>query len=342
MLALRKTVTGVSGLVLEEVERPEPGLGDVRIAVFAAGICGTDLHILQGEYPSAPPVTLGHEVAGVVDAVGDAVDPDWIGVRVAPETAVSCRDCEWCRIGRPMMCPSRRSIGSGTDGGFAPYMVVPVRNLHRLPDAIGDHAAALSEPLACVCNALTDSSVVDPGDRVVVTGVGAMGILAAQVARAAGGRVSIMGIAADRERLAVAASLGFDTGSVDDPTDRARLDAEAAARGIKVAIECAGVESAVRWALTLPRPRGRYIQVGVLSTPVTAQLGDILLRELTVTSGYGSTPASWRRAMGLLKAGLVVLDPLVTDVLPLQDWRTGLDRMERREGIKTVFDPRRA
>lgn len=340
MLAVRKTAPGGGDLVLTEVARPDPGPGDARIAVSAAGICGTDLHIMQGDYPSAPPVTLGHEVAGFVDAVGDGVDRDWIGTRVAPETALSCRDCEWCRSGRPMLCSTRRSIGSGADGGFASHVVVPTRNLHRVPEGIGDHAAALAEPLACVCNALTDPPLVNLGDRVVVTGAGSIGLLAAQVARAAGGRVSVVGVRADRQRLEVAASLGFDTGAVDDAADRARFDREASARGIQVAIECAGTAAAASWALSLPRPRGRYVQVGVLSGPVTVPFGDILLRELTVTSGFASTPSSWRRAMGLLEAGLVSLDSIVTAVLPLRDWHLGIEYMQRREGLKTIFDPR--
>lgn len=340
MLAVRKPAAGAGDLVLQEVAIPEPGPGDARIAVFAAGICGTDLHIKLGEYPSAPPVTLGHEVAGVVDAVGAGVDPKWIGARVAPETALSCRDCEWCRTGRPMMCGSRRSIGSGIDGGFASHLVVPVRNLHRLPAAIGDHAGALSEPLACVCNALLDPTVVAPADRVIVTGAGPIGLLAAQVARTAGGRVTVMGTRADAGRLEVARKLGFDTGSVDSADDRERIAVEAAGRGIDVAIECAGAESAVSWALTLPRPRGRFVQVGILSAAVTIPFGEILLRELTVTGAYASAPASWRRAMKLLEAGLIALEPIVTNVLPLRDWPIGLDHMARREGLKTVLDPR--
>ena len=138
MLALRKLVPGPGEPVLSEVPIPVPGPGEVRIAVTAAGICGTDLHLLRDEYAFHPPVTMGHEVAGLVDVVGEGVDGTWIGALVASETASStCGTCRWCRDGRPMLCASRRSIGSGVDGGFASYIVVPARNLHRVPDSVG-------------------------------------------------------------------------------------------------------------------------------------------------------------------------------------------------------------
>jgi len=239
-----------------------------------------------------------------------------------------------------MLCRDRLSIGSGVDGGFASHLIVPVRNLHRVAEWVPEPAAALMEPLACVCNALLDPAVIEAGDRVVVIGAGAVGILAAQVARAAGGVVTLVGTASDSHRLEVAADLGLAVSSADDAADRARLSAEGDRRGIDVVVECAGVEAAVRSGLTLLRPRGRYVQVGLLSAPVTVPFGEIVYRELTVRGGFGSSPASWRRAGKLVEARRVELGPLVTDVLPLAAWRTAVDRFERRQGIKTVFDPR--
>ncbi len=128
MLALRKATPEAMTLTLEEVPVPQPGPGQARIAVTAAGICGTDLHILAGDYASRPPVTLGHEIAGRVDAVGEGVDPAWLGALVAPETAVAtCGRCDWCRTARPMLCRDRLSVGSGVDGGFASAVRRPGR-----------------------------------------------------------------------------------------------------------------------------------------------------------------------------------------------------------------------
>ncbi|MCY7417312.1 MAG: alcohol dehydrogenase catalytic domain-containing protein, partial [Chloroflexi bacterium] len=266
MFAARRLTADATELSVVEVPTPEPGPGQARIAVTGAGLCGTDLHILHGDYSSRPPVTLGHEIAGVVDAVGDGVDHAWLGALVAPETAFStCGLCRWCRTGRPMLCAERLSIGSGVDGGFATHMVVPARLLHRLPEWLDDHAAALMEPLACVCNAILDPGVVQAGDTVLVSGAGPVGILAAQVARACGGIVTLTGMDADAERLALAGELGIEGVSVQDAAARDALAARGAAREIDVVIECAGVEAAVRSGLEWLRPGGRYVQVGLLS-----------------------------------------------------------------------------
>ena len=341
MLALRKLSPEATTLSLEEVPVPEPGAGQARIAVTAAGMCGTDLHILDGTYGSRPPVTLGHEIAGRVDAVGDGVDPGWVGALVAPETAFgTCGRCDWCRTARPMLCRDRLSVGSGVDGGFAAAVVVPASKLHRLPDCLDERSAALMEPLACGCNSLFDPAVIEAGDRVLVTGPGPVGLLAAQLARIAGGRVGVVGTAGDRQRLAVATQLGFETLVIDDPADLERLRGEAQDRQVDVVVEASGAPPAVRSALTWLRPRGTLVQMGLLSGDIAVPFGEIVTRELTVRAGFGSSPASWLRAVRLVRDRLVELDPLISEVLPLRDWPRALDAFERRDGLKTVFDPR--
>lgn len=341
MQALRKLTAASTSLSLEEVPQPEPGPGQARIAVTATGMCGTDLHILHGDYASRPPVTLGHEIAGRVDAIGPGVDPGLLGALVAPETAFgTCGRCDWCRTARPMLCPERLSVGSGVDGGFAAAVVVPAAKLHVLPDDLDDHAAALLEPLACACNSLSDPAVVQPGDRVMVSGPGPVGLLAAQVARVAGGRVIVVGAAGDRHRLRVAAALGFETRSIDDAADAEALEADAAQRRIDVVIEASGAPPAVRSALAWLRPRGTLVQMGLLSGDIAVPFGEIVVRELTVRAGFGTSPASWLRAVRLVEDRLVALEPLVTDVLPLREWPRAIEAFDRREGLKTVFDPR--
>jgi L-iditol 2-dehydrogenase len=341
MRAVRFPAHGAETLVLEEVPLPELGPGQARIAVTGAGLCGTDLHILHGDYSSRPPVTLGHEVAGRVDAVGEGVDPGWMGALVAPETAFgTCGVCRYCRTGRPMLCAERLSIGSGVDGGFAEAVIVPARLLHRLPEWLDDHAAALMEPLACCCNSLCDPGVIDPGDRVLVLGAGPVGILAAQVARAAGATVTLGGTTADEERLEVARSLGLDTLVVDAPAGAATLEAWGAERSVDVLVECAGVAAAVSTALRTVRPGGTLIQMGLLSGDVSIPFGLVVTKEIRVRAGFGQSPASWARAVRLVESRAVDLEPLVSVVLPLRDWQVAFDRMAGRTGLKSVLDPR--
>jgi L-iditol 2-dehydrogenase len=331
VLGLTKVAAGAGHVeVAERAERP-PGPGEVALDVHAAGICGTDLHIWLGEYPSVPPVTMGHEVCGTVAELGDGVDPAWRGARVAVETFFStCGVCEHCRAGKLSVCEQRRSIGTHVDGGFAPRLVLPARNLHRVPDGLPDAAAALSEPLACVCNSLLDPSAVQPGDDVLVIGPGAIGLIAAQVARSCGGRVTVRGTERDEARLALAGVLGFET-SVAGRDD---------APGAHVVIECSGAGPGIADALRAARRRGRIVQMGLRGADVTIPYDLICFHELTVSAGFASNPQSWRRAMTLLEAGAVELAPLVTEVLPLAEWARAFEASRAGAGVKYVLDPR--
>jgi len=329
--ALVKLAPGPGNVGLVEREPVRPGPGEVVIEVRGAGVCGTDLHIEADEFRNVPPVTMGHEVSGAVAEVGDGVDPGWLGARVVAETYFStCGRCEWCLDGRVNLCPERRSIGSVVDGAFAPRVVVPARNLHRIPDWLDEHAAALAEPLACVCHCLLDPPVVAPADGVLVTGPGPVGLLAAQVARAAGGHVCVSGLASDEARLSVARELGLETVLAGEHSE----DQD-------VVIECSGSAGGATACLEAARRGGRYVQIGVFGKPVTVPLDRVFEKELVVTSGFASTPRSWRRAMSLIEGRVVELEPLVSEVVALAEWERVFADLRQGSGIKVVFDPRR-
>ncbi|MGI9643539.1 MAG: alcohol dehydrogenase catalytic domain-containing protein, partial [Acidimicrobiia bacterium] len=217
------------------------------------------------EFPSLPPVTMGHEVTGEVRSVGEGVDAELIGGRFAAETYFSyCETCTYCRTGSPNLCQGRRSFGSHVDGGFARWLILPARNLHRLPDHVARHAGSLAEPLACVTNCLFDPPVVNAGDSVLVLGPGTMGVLTAQAARAAGGTVVLAGLPSDEQRLAVAAQLGLATITVgDEPILEETFD---------VVCECSGAQPAAATALSAVRKGGRYVHVGIFGHEVTLDL----------------------------------------------------------------------
>lgn len=331
-MALGKLDRGPGHLGLrEQVVRP-PGAGEVTLRVIAAGICGTDMHIEDDEFPSNPPVTMGHEITGEVAALGREVAESWLGARVAVETYFYyCEKCTHCRDGRPNLCDKRRSIGSHVDGGFAEWLTLPARNLHRLPDQVGRHAGALTEPLACVAQILFDPPLISSGDRVLVTGPGTMGVLTAQAVRAAGGVATLAGLERDRDRLDIAARLGIDTRVIG--SDPIELDFDAVC-------ECSGAESGARMAMDAVRKGGRYVQVGIFGHPVSLDIDQVLYKELTYTSGNASTPVSWERAIRLLESGQVVVDPLVTDVVPLAAWENAFAATRAGAGMKLVLDPR--
>jgi len=322
MLALRKLATGDPRLTLCELPDPTPRPGHVVIDVAAAGICGTDIHILHDEYRADPPVTLGHEVAGVISALGEGVSGWMLGQRVVSETYFSvCGRCPHCRSGRPNLCASRRSIGSFEDGGFAAKLLTPASNLHALPDTLGFPEAALVEPLACVVRGLLELNELRAGDRVVITGPGPIGLLALQVAAAAGASAVMLGTSADAARLALAERLGA-TGTVvvDDGTDTASA-VEALLEGTAdVAIECSGAGPAGALLLRLVAKAGRFIQVGLYGRPVELDMDQVCFKELRVSGSFATTPSSWLRALRLASTGAVSLAAIVGATYPLVHW----------------------
>ncbi|MBD3940181.1 zinc-binding dehydrogenase [Microbacterium sp. NEAU-LLC] len=331
MQALRKTGPAADDIALQDVPRPVAAPGQVVVDVAAAGLCGTDLHILDGSYGSRPPVTLGHEVSGIIATVGDGVDPARVGEAVALETFFStCGRCRDCRAGHPNRCQERVSIGSGTDGGFAEQIVVPARNARRLPQHVPVEAGALSEPLACVCRSLFQPMpAVRAADRVLVIGPGAIGLLAAQVAKVSGGEVTVLGTPGDAERLTVAAALGFT--AVSDPDD--------APDDVDVVLECSGSAGGMALGITRIRRGGRYVQIGQRGDAVPIDLALVSFRELVITGGFASTPDSWDRAMRLLELRLVDLAPLVSHTYRLDQWQEAFNAVRTSAGVKQLLRP---
>ena len=334
MLALVKTGRGPAATQLREVLVPHAGPGQIRLHVTATGICGTDLHLLHDEYPSAPPVVMGHEITGVVDEVGEGADADLLGKRVSLETyGYVCGVCRFCRAGRTNLCPTRRSIGVHLDGGFAEYVVAPEINAHVIADDLPDEAGALYEPLACVVNCLCDPAVASPGDSALVIGPGTIGLLAAQVLRAQGAQVLVVGTERDRPRLGVAVQLGFATTTSDD------VDSLVPDTGMDVVAECSGSAPGLASGLRHVGRGGRFVQIGVFGKAVSAELDLLCLKEVTMSNGMASTPRSWRRTEQLVRDGAVQLSPLLSERLPLTNWSDAFSRTAAGDGVKFVLVP---
>ena len=334
MRGLIKQARGAENVGLGMIPKPRPGPGEVLIEVYATGICGTDLHIQADEYPSQPPMVMGHEITGRVVEAGVGAE-EHLGKRVAPETYFyTCDSCAACRAGRRNLCLARQSIGTHVNGGFATHVLVPARNLHEVHESVGEHAGALYEPLSCVTQALCDPAVASPGDTALVVGPGAMGNLTAQVLRAQGARVTVSGTPADRQRLDIAASLGLEVVESDE------LERVTPEDGFDVVADASGNERGIDAGLRAVRRGGHYVQVGLTGRPIAVDIDLICLHELVVTSGFASTPRSWRRLERLIAEGQVVLDPLVSDVSPLSEWQTSFARTRRADGLKLLLDPR--
>jgi L-iditol 2-dehydrogenase len=217
-------------------------------------------------------------------------------------------------------------------------MVLPMRNLHVLPESVGTAEGSLCEPLACVCQSLCDPSLVEPGDDVLVTGPGTMGLLAAQVVRAQGGTALLVGLDRDQLRLDAARRLGFATARADDAS---AVSALGGGYGPRVVVECSGSGAAMAAGLEAVARGGRYVQIGQTGSRVSVPLALVSFKEIQISGGFASTPRSWRRAMALLERGQVRLDTLVTEVASLDEWERIFESTARAGGVKYVFDPRR-
>lgn len=341
MQSVAKLARGEGNVGLREVEQPQPGPGQVLMAVRAAGICGTDLHIFHDEYPTQPPVTLGHELAGDVAAIGEGVTRVAPGDRITTETYFHlCGTCRFCRTGKPNLCPERRSIGSGVDGGFARHVLVPERNVHLLPANLPLNEAALTEPLACVVHGALELPKVTAGDVAVVSGPGAIGLLTLQVARAAGAAVIVLGTGADHRRLDLARELGAAAAIDVTSDDPAPVVKELSGGwGADIVFECSGAGPAALGLLQHVRRGGQYAQIGLFGKPVAWDLDQVCMKELSVTGSNATVPSAWRTALRLLGEGQVRTAPLITGTYPLAGWADAFSTFEKKEGVKLLLDP---
>lgn len=341
MKALVKTKLGPDCMQYMDVPEPTPGNDDIKVKIFACGICGTDIHLMHDTYPSNPPIITGHEFSGVVSEVGKNVTSFKPGDKIVTLTAVdTCEECEWCRQGLRMLCPERKSVGSGRDGGFAEYVVIPAKHAFHLPDGVSMTTAALCEPLACVCRGVCERTTIKAGDYVLVAGAGVMAQLTAQVAMANGGVVIMTGLEGDKERFALAKKLGVrETVRVDEGDPLARIMELTGGMGPQVAFECSGAAPSADFCLQALMKTGTYTQIAIPGKPISFNMDLALYKEITISNSYASERTSWLIALRLLENHLINIAPLASAILPLSDWKEGFDRTIAKKEFKVLLMP---
>ncbi|MDP9405019.1 MAG: alcohol dehydrogenase catalytic domain-containing protein [Actinomycetota bacterium] len=314
-------------LSIDDVATPEPSEDEVRIRVRASGVCGTELHFTDGMYaPLNPPTTLGHEVAGEVDAVGAAVHDVAVGDRVVVNYLLFCSRCRWCRKGQQHRCVNPRGLFAFvSDGGFAEHVVVPATCIVPLPDSIAFTDAA---PLCCAgATAVHALGVarVESGEVVVVVGAGGVGLAVVQVAADRGARV--VAVSRSAAKLQAARSLGAEVTVTPD----AAAEAVIAMGGGDVVIETVGSAESLPASLGLLGRGGRLVLVGYSEAPLEVQPLALVIDEKSVLTSVGSTPADLAHAVDL--AGRSRLRIPVDDVVALDDIDDALARLRRGDVV---------
>lgn len=303
-----------------DVDVPVPGPGEVLIEVVRAGICGTDLHILDGDYELARfPMTPGHEFAGTVVAVGEGVHLRQVGERVTADPNLPCGRCPECQRGAVNQCHQLAVVGVTRDGAFARWVVVPEAVVVPIGD-LSFAEGALVEPLACVVWGL-ERIRIRAGDRALVFGAGPMGCLLAQAVKAAGAsQVAIVDVAPTR--LAIARSLGVDLAITPDELERLT---DFAPLGFELVAEATGIPAVLEGAIAHARPGGTVWVFGVAPGDAVARVSpyELFRRDLALVGSF-AVNQTVPRAVAMIAGGAVDVAPLVSHVLPIEDFAEGL------------------
>jgi L-iditol 2-dehydrogenase len=334
---------------IKEVEEPVPGRNEVKCRVRAVSICGTDAHLVRGDYPGFWPPSFpfipGHEWAGEIVELGEgAGDLGWaVGDRVAGTSHNACGFCQQCVEGRYNLCDNygnmavHRQYGHNWQGAYAEHVVHGLKAIFRLPDELSFEQGALIDPASIALHTARRGRI-EAGDTVAILGPGPIGLLAADAARALGAaRVIVIGRG---ERLAKAKSMGSET--VDYASEDVVESVRTATAGLgpDVVLDCAGVPDSFRWGVDMVRKGGVCAAVGIPVEEVTMDFQDLVLYEKELI-GVRASAGEMRRVMPFVVDGRIRVQELLTHTFPLSQFGEALATFnERRDGaLKVIVQP---
>ena len=338
---MRAVIIDAPGIIrVDNVPDPTPRPDEVLVRVGACGICGTDLHIIDGDSPLARyPIIPGHEFAGEVVAVGSDVAQRYgkenitVGSRVAVEPNLYCGHCDSCRTGHENLCLNYAALGVTTNGAVAQYVAVPVANAYALPDNMSFREGALIEPVSCAVHGM---HILNPrsGDTFLIVGAGTMGLLLLQLAvRGGASRVAMVDVNA--QRLALAEQLG---------ATRTYSDIKQALKdeplGFNCVIDATGVAPVIENAFMAVKRGGKLLIFGVASNEARISLSPFRIYndEITII-GSMAVLFSFQAALDLISSGVINTEAMLTKALPLQDFLEALDMVRYGKGVKTQILP---
>lgn len=323
---------------IREIDKPVIGEEDVLLEVANVGVCGSDLHQWTADHswPVNYPVVLGHEFGGHIVETGGKVTKWKEGDRVVSETAaVIDSNNPMSRAGLYNLDPTRKGFGYGVNGAMTRFVKVPARCLHSVPDQIPFEEACLTEPCCVAYSAVIANTRITPGDRVIVLGPGTIGILCAAMARLCGAEVAIVGLEADRHRLAIAEQYGCES-IIGNATDWAK---KRDGLGADCVIDAAGASMTLKIALQLVRPNGKITKVGWGPQPLGFSLDPLVQKNITLQGSFSHNWPMWERVIALLSSGQLNVKPIIGGVWPITEWHTAFEKMHKGEVVKSVLKP---
>lgn len=342
MKALVKTAPGEGHIELKEIDVPSLAPEDVLIKVIYAGVCGTDVHLEYDRFANSPPFVLGHEFSGIIEEAGSRVAGLKKGDRVvSANNPFACGKCQLCLNGHCNLCPQKRAMGIHSDGCFADYVKLPSHLIHLVPANVSLEEAALMEPLAVATHTVANRCGISDSDSVVVFGAGAIGILAAQVARAEGAKnVLLVGTDKDEKtRFECAKSLNIDALNIEKEDLTKKIEQLTGDACVEVVVEASGSPAAVSSGITLLKRTGRMAITGITGESQIAINWDCLTAKgATLFFCYSSVDGDWKRGLSYLADKKVVTSPLITDRFKLEDWREAFRALEKLEAIRPIFE----
>lgn len=324
-------ITAPGQIAIEEVADPTPGDNDVVVKVAAVGICGTDLHIFEGEFAPKLPIVPGHEMSGTVVAVGRSVTEIKIGDAVAIDPSLHCGECFYCRRARGNLCENWNALGVTYPGAAAQFLLSPKKNIHKLPKNVDLKSAALIEPLSCAVRGF-DQLPRNPGSHYLIYGSGTMGLMMAEMAKV-NGAASVSIVDLNQDKLKTAKVLGFtNLAKSADEFDQPR--------GFDVVIDCTGVTEAIKDGLKHVMPGGTFLQFGVANKDAKVEIEPFWVynKEITIV-GSMAVLHSFDRAVELFASGVLNTDVMISDRYSLENYADALTAFKSGKGRKTIVLP---
>jgi len=319
---------------LREVPIPAPGAGEVLVRVRACAVCGSDVHGIDGSTGRRqPPVIMGHEAAGEIASLGEGVAGWKAGDRVTFDSTVYCGECDACRAGAVNLCANRRVLGVSCgeykrDGAFAEYIAVPQRILYPLPERVSFEEAAMVEPLSIACHAMTRVKIPE-GGRVLVVGVGTIGLLALQVARSLGaGRLIALDV--DEARLALAREQGAQALDSRNPEALNQVLQLTGGAGVDVAVDCTGIGATADLAIRSVKLNGAVVLVGNLAQTIDFPLQLVVTRQLSLFGSCASA-GEYPMCLNMIASGQVDVKKMISKTVPLSEGGGWILKLYNRE-----------